>query len=105
MEGKNIHVKGFTFKSKDGVVSNYGSDEFALRPYKKGDTAEDFFNLYHTAKEELDRILMTKHNYRNTKDDHLMRDIIFVETRTREYINSLVVYGLKMGWIRKKMTV
>lgn len=105
MDNKNVFVQGFTFTPKSKVVTTYGSDEFALRPYRKGDTAEDFFDLYHTAKEELDRVLMAKHTHRNTKDDHLMRDIIFIETRTKEYINAMVVYGLKKGWLRKKSAI
>jgi len=102
---KSYAVEGVKVKVYKDVLGNWGSDidpYFVIKSLKYDAKVEDYFDLFHIAKDELKHIETIKATNRDSDNGRFMREVVFIQTRLREYINDMIVYGLQKGYLAKK---
>ena len=102
---KPYAVEGLKVKVCKDVLGNWGSNidpYFVIKSLRHDAKVEDYFDLFHIAKGELKHIDNIKAVGRDSNDGRFMRDVVFIQTRLREYINAMTVYGLQKGYLAKK---
>lgn len=102
---KPYAVEGVKVKVCKDVLGNWGSNidpYFVIKSLRHDAKVEDYFDLFHIAKGELKHIEAIKATNRNSDNGRFMREVVFIQTRLREYINDMIVYGLQKGYLAKK---
>ena len=105
VKAKSYAVEGVKVKVCKDVLGNWGSDidpYFVIKSLRHDAKVEDYFDLFHIAKGELKHIGTIKATNRDSDNGRFMRDVVFIQTRLREYINAMTVYGLQKGYLAKK---
>lgn len=105
VKAKSYAVEGVKVKVCKDVLGNWGSDidpYFVIKSLKHDAKVEDYFDLFHIAKGELKHIEAIKATNRDSDSGRFMREVVFIQTRLREYINDMIVYGLQKGYLAKK---
>ena len=105
VKAKSYAVEGVKVKVCKDVLGNWGSNidpYFVIKSLKHDAKVEDYFDLFHIAKGELKHIDNIKAVSRDSDNGRFMRDVVFIQTRLREYINAMTVYGLQKGYLTKK---
>ena len=102
---KRFSSAGVKVKVCKDVLGNWGSDTdpwFVIKSLKHDAKVEDYFDLFHIAKDELKHIKAIKAMNRDYDNGRFMREVVFIQTRLREYINDMIIYGLQKGYLAKK---
>ena len=105
VKAKSYAVEGVKVKVCKDVLGNWGSNidpYFVIKSLRHDAKVEDYFDLFHIAKGELKHIDNIKAVGRDSNDGRFMRDVVFIQTRLREYINAMTVYGLQKGYLVNK---
>jgi hypothetical protein len=102
---KPYAVEGLKVKVCKDVLGNWGSNidpYFVIKSLRHDAKVEDYFDLFHIAKDELKHIETIKTTNRDSDNGRFMREVVFIQTRLREYINDMIIYGLQKGYLAKK---